>query len=994
MIRALLNKKNRNFWLALFLIAAAWQSFLLAGNTGKLSGRITDAITGEALTGANIVLQGTKLGASADVNGKYFIVGIPAGNYEVKASFLGFQTKIIKNVEINIDRTTELDIQISKKNIELSNEVVVVAKKPPIALDVSSSKQDINLDNVKNAPVQDFNDMLNMQAGVIFKANTNDVAEQITNRLSIRGGTSIGVYVDGMNVTEGIYSGSLTNFNISSLKATEILTGGFNAEYGNVRSGVINVVTKEGSSKYNLSVNFKISPAHLKHFGDNIYDKNSAPEWLAYGTDASLFGPDGKHDPSNPDSYWELFSKFDTVYHFSPEQAQEVWKWQHRERKYGNKPDYTIDASLGGPVPGLSLIGAENSADFFTSLRYEYNMLAIPLSRDHFTDFNWFWKTTFHLSSTMKLNVQGNYQENFSSVAYNTPEVSITTPIQAVYCLQYVGTKYYDGQQSLADRYRNQIGFTFSHVLSPRTFYEIKANYLLRRSFVDHAPERSGGETLTVGGFTFDSSPYGGWVKEPTTRDFGNRESDFGLTTQGYFFTMGGMGKQRDFSKERLLTTRFDLSSQINDFHQVKTGLEFTLDDLDMNSGIITYSPPLVTMDVFRRIPIRGAYYLQDKIEFKGMIANLGVRMDYINRRGDYFTDLYSKYYSVDSIGLVTSDRVKPFFFVSPRIGIAHPISTMSKLFFNYGHFYSEPDVTYLYSTTQRYGGNIDVVPNSNLKPERTISYELGFEQQFGENYLFHISGYYRDVTNQVKEVQYLSHTGNTITSYTNEDYADVRGFEVIFEKQYGGFISGSVSYDYYVSSSGDVGYDAVYEDFTKTPQLTTSTQYTPGANYTFLANVTLSSPRDFGPEILGFNLLGDWKLNITHEYRSGNTFTWNPNKLPGVQYNVRWRPHQNTDMKLSRVFEFAGISTEIYMEVYNLFDVKELTNYLRSLLLPNLKLWENYMNSLHLPEEGGSDQPGDYKASYIQLPGPGDFPRQLLFLNPRSFYFGIHIVL
>lgn len=993
MSKSLLKNSVAYFCIFLFSLIVLPASFIIAGNTGKLTGKINDAATGEALIGANIILEGTRLGASADNHGKYFIVGIPSGTYDIKASFLGFQSKIIKNVVINIDRTTELDIELSKKSIDLGNEVIVIAKKPAIALDVSSSKQDINLDNIKNAPVQDFNDMLNMQAGVIFKANTNDVAEQITNRLSIRGGTSIGVYVDGMNVTEGIYSGSLTNFNISSLKATEILTGGFNAEYGNVRSGVINVVTKEGGSKYNLSVNFKLSPAHLKHFGDNIFDKNTAPEWRTYGTNSALYGADGKHDANNPDSYWELFSKYDTVYHFTPEQAQEVWKWQHRERKYAHKPDYIIDASIGGPVPGLKLLGLENSVDFFTSLRYEYNMLAIPLSRDHYTDLNWFWKTTFRITSTMKLNIQGNYQENFSAVSYNTPQVSITSPIQAVYCLQYAGTKYYEGQQSLADRYRNQIGLTFSHVLSSRTFYDVKANYLLRRSYVDHMPQRTGGETFTIGGFTFDASPTG-WVKEATGRDFGNRESDFGLLTQGYFFVMGGMGKQRDRSQERLLTARFDLSSQVNDFNQLKTGLEFTLDDLDMNSGIITYSPPLVTMDVFRRIPVRGAYYVQDKIEFKGMIANLGLRMDYINRRGDYYKDVYSKYYNVDSLDFVTSEKVEPFFFVSPRIGIAHPISTTSKMFFNYGHFYSEPDVEFLYATTQRYGGNIDVVPNANLKPERTISYELGFEQQFGENYLFHISGYYRDVTNQIKEVQYLSHTGNSITSYTNENYADVRGFEVIFEKQYGDFISGSLSYDYYVSSSGDVGYDAVYEDYAKTPQLTTSTQYTPGANYTFLGNITFSSPHEWGPDFLGFNPFEDWRLNVTYEYRSGRTFTWNPNKLPGVEYNVRWRATQNTDLKLSRVFNFAGISTEIYMEVYNVFNVKELTHYLRSLLLPNLKLWDNYMNSLKLPEEGGSDQPGDYEQSYIQLPGDGDIPRQLLFLNPRSFYFGIHIVL
>jgi len=960
--------------------------FLFAGSTGKIAGKIVDAKTGEPLIGANIIIVGTQLGASSDVSGRYYIIGVPAGTYSLKASYIGYQPLVMTQVVVTLDHTTELNIKLEPSNVQLGKEVVVVAKREAIQLDVSSSKQDINLSNVNNAPLQDFNDMLNLQPGVIFQNTSNDVSEQMTPTLTIRGGTSVGVFVDGMNVTEGIYSGSITNFNLSELKAAEILTGGFSAEYGNIRSGVINVVTKEGESQYHASLDYKVSPSHLKHFGPNIYDPQFAPEWQLYGTNAALYGPDGKHDPNNPDSYWELFSKFDTVYHFTPEQAQKVWEWQHRARNYGNKPDYIIDGSLGGPLPVLGQLDIINNLNFFSSIRYEYNMLAIPLSRDHYTDLNWFWKLTYHPIGSLKINVQGNYQENFSSVAYNTPEVSISTPIQAVYCLQYYGTKYYDGQQSVADRYRNQIGFSLNHILSRSTYYDLRVNYLLRRSFVYPMPY-TGGPTLTINGFTFDASPQQGWIATPTERDFGNRESDFGLSTQGYFFTMGGQGKQRDFSREGLLTSRLDLVSQLNDFHQLKTGLQFTYDDLNENDGIVQYSPPLVKMNLFHVIPLIASYYAEDKIEFQGMIANLGVRFDYTNRRTSYFSNIYSSDFNTDSINVAEKSKVRPFFYISPRIGISHPISTKSKLFFNYGHFYSEPNVDMLYSLRQRETGVYDIIPNSDLKPERTIAYELGFEQQFGNYYLFHISAYYRDITSQIKSVQYVSNAGNIVTSYTNDNYADVRGFEAIFEKNIGDFITGSLSYDYYVMSSGNVGYDIVYQNVLQTSQATTSNLSTPGANYTLLANVTFSSPKDWGPRIYGEQIFSDWRLNITHELRSGETFTWNPNNLPGVQNNVRWRDYQHTNLRLSKNFTVRGVGFEAYMEVINVFNRKELTHYLRSLLLPNLKDWENYMNSLR-----PGDRPGDYKQSYIVLPPAGDFPTQLLFLNPRSYYFGIRL--
>ena len=173
---------------------------------------------------------------------------------------------------------------------------------------------------------------------------------------------------------------------------------------------------------------------------------------------------------------------------------------------------------------------------------------------------------------------------------------------------------------------------------------------------------------------------------------------------------------------------------------------------------------------------------------------------------------------------------------------------------------------------------------------------------------------------------------------------------------------------------------------------MSSSTQYTPGASYSLLANITFKTPDNWGREILGFDLFGDWILNFTHEFRSGKTFTYNPNNLPGVNNNMRWRPHQNTNMRLSKGFSFGSFSGQVYMEVYNLFNVKELNSNLRSLLLPYLKLYNEYLESLKLPEEGGNDQPGDYKADYIKLPDAGDFPTQLLFNSPRDIFFGVKI--
>lgn len=965
-------------------------ALLIAASTGKIVGTVKDAENGEALIGVNIMVVGTQRGTASDIDGKYTILGLTPGTYSIKFSYIGYQTVIVEDVKIIIDRTTDIHVEMQSTSIALQKEIIVRATRPPIALDVSSSKRDIEISEVETMPVIDFNNLLNLQPGTIYKPKTNDGQEQITNELSIRGGTGVGVFVDGLNVTEALSSGSLTNFNMSSLKAAEILTGGFNAEYGNIRSGVINVVTKDGTDKYTFSADIKYSPAERKHFGESIFDTKSAPEWLLYGNNDALFGPDGIHAEGKPDSYWEYFAAYDTVYGFTPEQAQEVWKYQHRPREYGHKPDYIVEATVGGPVPLFNYISKDANLRFFTSWRYEYNMLAVPLSRDHFEDMNWFWKLTFNPLIGMKVNFQGTYQENLSSTTYNTPQVSVTTTEQAIYSMQYPLTKYYQAMRSIADRYRNQFALNISHAISENTFYDFKLSYLLRRSFVNHAGERSSDIAFTVGGVGF-TDQQNGWTPYDVA-DFGGRESQFGIKTSGFSFILGGHGKERDYSKETLINTRFDIVSQLNDNHQIKAGLEFNYDDMNMNHGLIQISPPLVKFDQFRQIPIKMAMYAQDKIEFSGMIANLGLRLDYTDRRGTYYTNLFSDYYNVDSLYLAPTERIKPFLYVSPRVGISHPISEKSKLFFNYGHFYDEPGVNYLYNKRERYGGFYDRIENSNLKPQRTIAYELGFEQQIGNEYLFHVSGFYRNITNQVKWVDYYSEIGNRISTYSNDNYADSRGLEAIFEKKVGSYILGSLSFDYLITSSGDFGKAVFYEEVLKTPGMSSSTQYTPGASYSILGNITFKTPIGWGQDIFGFDLLGDWVLNFTHEFRSGKTFTYNPKGLPGVNNNMRWNPHQNTNMRLSKGVDIGGVSTVIYLEVYNLFNVKELNPNLRSLLLPYLKLYNEYLESLNLPDEGGNDNPGDYKAENIKLPSNANFPNQLLFNTPRDIYLGIKI--
>ena len=139
---------------------------LFGGTTGKIAGKIIDAKTKEPLIGANILIVGTSMGAASDVDGNYFIINIPPGVYEVKASEIGYAPIIIKDVRVSADQTTRLNFEMSEKAVQIKS-VVVTASKPLIQKDLTSTQSSISGNSISMLPVEDVQSVINLQAGVV-----------------------------------------------------------------------------------------------------------------------------------------------------------------------------------------------------------------------------------------------------------------------------------------------------------------------------------------------------------------------------------------------------------------------------------------------------------------------------------------------------------------------------------------------------------------------------------------------------------------------------------------------------------------------------------------------------------------------------------------------------------------------------------------------------------------------------------------------------------
>ena len=231
---------------------------VLAGTTGKIAGKVMDKKTAEGLPGANVIIQAQikdgkdvplspPLGAATDPDGNFVIINIPPGRYIVQSSFVGYGGITMRDVGVSIDLTTKLDFSLSEEVIQ-GSEVVIVAERPVINKDVTSTQAHVDAEQIQKLPVQEVSQILSLQAGVSVGRGGD---------IHIRGGRSseVAYFVDGVSVTDAYNGGQSVRVENESVQELQVISGTFNSEFGNVMSGVINIVTKDGGDQYHGNVN-------------------------------------------------------------------------------------------------------------------------------------------------------------------------------------------------------------------------------------------------------------------------------------------------------------------------------------------------------------------------------------------------------------------------------------------------------------------------------------------------------------------------------------------------------------------------------------------------------------------------------------------------------------------------------------------------------------------------------------------------------------------
>jgi len=260
----------KSWFVFLLLVLFLASSFLFAGNTGKIAGQIRDNETRQPIIGANILVKGTALGAAADEKGYYFILQVPPGTYDLQISMIGYQTIIVQNVKVQVDLTTTINVELSSTALQMG-EVLVTAENKFIQKDVTSTRREITREDIRETPgLESVTDIFKVQAGAIISSVPQNIKladgtqlqirDESLKDIHVRGGRGgeILYVVDGMPVTHPIYGGrSVLDLNVNDVENVQLITGGFNAEYGQAQSGVVNINTRSGSNIFKGGIEYK-----------------------------------------------------------------------------------------------------------------------------------------------------------------------------------------------------------------------------------------------------------------------------------------------------------------------------------------------------------------------------------------------------------------------------------------------------------------------------------------------------------------------------------------------------------------------------------------------------------------------------------------------------------------------------------------------------------------------------------------------------------------
>ena len=849
-----------------------------SAQSGKIAGTVTDAETGDPFPGVNVRIEGTTQGASTDVDGRYAIIGVRPGEYTVVVSFVGYQAQRVEGVRVRIDLTTTVDAAIRPEAIE-GEEVVVEADRELFQRDVTATTATVSGEEIRELPVENFSEVVGLQAGVVGTGG----------ELHFRGGRGgeVGYRIDGVPV----------------------------AEYGQALSGIVNVVTRDGTNDFE---------GGLELWGGDYLTGEGAAGDAPTGAALTLFPGTGATDldPTN-------------VRNLEATLAGPVLR--DRLFFFASGRHFAND----GYIYGRRLFTAESVGyDDFGRLAF-VDSVGVPGSR----------VSTLGDSSLVSLNPYQKTSGQFKLTANLPAGMRLAANVLAsTEDYRDAGFDYFylpDARRQNARLARTSI-LKLTHLLSNSTFYEI--------------------------GLTNNYSRFENYLFEDPL-DARYRDNEFlGFRENRLYsgFAIGGTDNGRFRRTTDTWLAKADLSSQVHPAHLVKTGIEarrHRLTFLDQYTFVQegttftvdgqTQDRLLFTTGDYDYTPVEFAAYLQDKVEVGGLIINAGLRFDYFDSNGVVFADptdpgtvfptlrqcvnvadgrcvpdengvvqLREDPYTPDEL----FDDAEATWQISPRLGVAFPITASGVVHFSYGQFFQIPNFELLYQNPYFQLGSggsglIGLVGNANLKPEQTINGEIGIKQEIGSTAAVELTAYYRDIRNlagTATDPLVIAGTSARYGRLVNSDFGFVRGVILRVDQRIGDALYGGFDYTYQVARANASDPSQVYNAAAARQQI--ERQIVPtGWDQRHTLNASLTYRNDALDA--GFGLLANYGSGTPYTPARTSRVTGGTIPPSVIPLNSEIRPSTfNVNLTAYKNLAVGPTRVQVWTKVDNVFDTRNET--------------------------------------------------------------------
>lgn len=882
--------------LSMLLVLIIISPVLAQTGVGKLSGKIIDANTREALIGANVVILNSDQGAATNINGEYFVLNITPGTYDVRISYVGYAPKTIKEVRIVAGITYELNVELST---DFTLPEIVVQDKKFFEEKATNTVKVIDADQIARLPVKGVTNIVSLQSGVVVQEGSGGVDGNAA--LNVRGGRGSEVLyiIDGVPQNNVFNNANRSQVSDNAIEQISFQVGGYEAKYGQAQSGIVNVTTKSGKPNYNLFADV-VTSQYLDDYGYNLYTFNVGGPIIPGDPNHTMFlsAERGWFLDANPSAIERVYESIGKTRKAAEHNESGVWRFTGRTNSSFGDFKLNLGANVNLRDYRLYVHSySKNNAEFNPGVlqrNYSFNgRLSQTVSS------NSFW----NLNVGYKKDRASQFDPHFKDDLYAYGDSAKFANMFGVTLVRNGSRQQYvPGFTAARERDANNVFWLYGRI---NNFYSNQEN-----------------EALNIDG-------------------------DFTAQIENHLFEVGAglnFNTVRYYGIGPLqLASLSDTLSEYQKFEILQPSV-FGYD--------ITGRTKSSSGDEFEpKKPFFAYAYIQDRFELEDLVLNLGLRMDYFDAKTDVLKDP-----SIPFAGGSNPADFDPGDFkkkeseiqFSPRIGIGFPVTQSTVFHAQYGRFIQIPALTDLYAgkydLAQFISFDPQYVQDGSIASEETIQYEVGFRQLLGSNAAMNISLFYKNIKGLVnRKLSFFQRVVNgemrTYIHPSNSDFGTTKGLAFSLDVTRLNYFSLSLQYTFAIAegtgSSTGSSQTAVFRNLNaEAPKVIAPLDF--DQRHTGTLSLDLYIPKgELGYlEMTGANLLVSFASGRPYtpldyfDILSGNN--GGPSTVGYV--NSRNAPGAfRVDLKVEKSFEIDNLLITPYLWIQNLFDGDNITGVWRS---------------------------------------------------------------